>query len=545
MNVNRMAWRDIWHSPTAWAAGVVLAITMLAAWARLDQLGSWGFWRDEAQCIFIAQKSFPSGIVHALLHEAHPPLYYSLQHAWIGLVGWSEFRIRLLSAVLGIATVPALFIIGRRFFGTWAGLGAALFGALAPLHVAVSQTARMYSLLALLALLSMGFLYEAWQRGGWWWAGYVICTIGLLYTHNWGLFLLIAQNGFALWRFVRRGEPSGRPYRAWMIAQAIVGLCYLPWVFALLQQVQIIAVLPFVPVPSPAEKLWQLAGDLLVPWPAMLIWLGLLALGLWPRQRVSSVGEADGALALVIWCAFGTLGLGLLVSLRTYGQVPSYTALSAWPALCLLLGRGLAQLSIRLEDLILAWKTRFSEARAPAANPSMKNDGYAWITIPVVIIMAFFSMQGLGRARFMFRSTLREVAWRVEQQAGPDDVIVIAPDYLAPTFNMYFRGKQSQIAFPWVMRRLEEIDCVGWNDRWLRAAEAVPATLDEIETRLGQAGRLWLIAALDEFPEEEVYYGQIRRLKGELDARYRLERVIDEFRNATEWADIYVYSRPS
>jgi len=122
-------------------------------------------------------------------------------------------------------------------------------------------------------------------------------------------------------------------------------------------------------------------------------------------------------------------------------------------------------------------------------------------------------------------------------------MIVIAPDYIATTFNTYYHGPGAQVAFPWTMRRLEEIDCVGWNDRWNRAAEAVPATLSEIERQLGPDGQIWLVASLAEFPDEEAYYGQIRSLKAQLDVRYRLDQSLTGFRNGAETADVFVYSR--
>ncbi|MGQ9516735.1 MAG: hypothetical protein ACUVT1_05670, partial [Anaerolineae bacterium] len=198
-----------------------------------------------------------------------------------------------------------------------------------------------------------------------------------------------------------------------------------------------------------------------------------------------------------------------------YGQVPSYVTMAAFPALCLLFGRGLVGI-----------------------RP-------AWLSLPLGVLLVVFSLQALPRAQFMFRSTLREVAAAIEERAGPADVILIAPDYLATTFNMYYHGSQPQIAFPWTMGRLEEIDCVGWNGRWRRAAEAVPATLEEVEERLGAGGRLWFITALDEFPDDEAYYGQVRRLKRELDAHYMLMESIKRFRGGMEWADIYVYRRRS
>lgn len=489
------------------AAGIAV-LTLAAAWLRLDGLGDSGLWRDEAQCIFIAQKSFPAGIVEALLHEAHPPLYYALQHFWIPLVGWTEFRIRLLSAFFGILTIPLLYIAGRRFFGPWAGLGAALWATVSPLHIMVSRTARMYSLLAFLSLLSLYLLYEAWHRGGWArWAGYILVTTAALYTHNWALFLLIAHNGFALWMLIRRRE-WGRRLAPWVLTQIIIGLAYLPWFFDVLKQIPIIAVLPFVPVPTPAEKLAQMAGDLLANGPAMALWLILFLIGMWPAED-----RRDGALGLTLLSGLGTLAIGLLVSLRTYGQAPSYVAMVAFPALALLLGRGLSRI-----------------------RP-------AWLALPLAVGVVFFSARDMDARAFMFTSTLREVAQAVEQQAGPEDVIVIAPDYIATTFNTYYHGDQPQIAFPWTMGRLEEIDCVGWNARWERAAEAVPATIAAVEASLGENGRLWFIAAPDEFPGDEEYYGQIRRLKSELDAHFQLETANTQFRRGAEWADIYVYRR--
>jgi SAM-dependent methyltransferase len=330
-------WRPVW----TW--GALSILVALGTWARMDGLGDWGLWRDEAQCVFIAQKAFPAGIVDALLGEAHPPLYYSLQHFWMQLVGWSEFRIRFLSVIFGILLIPALFIAGRRLFGTGAGLGAAVFGALAPLHVAVSQTARMYSLLALLALLSVWFLFEAWQRGGWWWAGYVLATLGVLYTHNWALFLVVAQNAFAFWMMLTRQTFRSRVL-PWVGIQGSIGVLFMPWFVMILQQIPIISVLPFVPRLAPVDTLWRVGGDLLAAWPALLLWLAALALAIWPRMKWEpATEERDGALALAVWCSLGALAIGLIVSLQTYGGAPSYVTLVAFPALCLLLGRGLVR----------------------------------------------------------------------------------------------------------------------------------------------------------------------------------------------------------
>jgi hypothetical protein len=496
-----------------WLAAGVLAITLVGGWLRLHDLSDRSLWRDEAQCISIAQIPSPSGIVDALRHEAHPPFYYILQHYWMQLAGRTEYGERLLSVLPAIAMLPLLFLVGCRWFGALAGLAAALICATAPMQIALSQSVRGYSWLALLSLLSIWLLHLSWLRGGWRWAGYVAVTGAVVYTHNWGLFLVLAQNGFALWRLLLRAEWKTRLW-PWIGSQAVLGLLYLPWALVLQGQIGTIAVLPFDEVPTASQTMWGLAGEVLAPWPAFLLWVAVLTMGLAPRRPTENRGAQESVgLALSVFCSLGVVATGLPVSLATYGAVPSYVISAALPALYLLLGRGMARLRPK------------------------------WLIVPVATLALLCSLAGIGRAKYAYTSTLREVAAAVQRQAGPADVIVIAPEYLSPTFNAYFHGEQRQIAFPWVMRRQERIDCVGWNDRWKRAAAAVPATLDVIAERLGDTGRVWLVADIESFPADTLYYGQIRRLKTELDSRYAPVATVDRFRGAPEWAAVYVYAR--
>jgi hypothetical protein len=136
-------------------------------------------------------------------------------------------------------------------------------------------------------------------------------------------------------------------------------------------------------------------------------------------------------------------------------------------------------------------------------------------------------------------SSLREVARYVEQNAGHSDIILIAPDYLAPTFNYYYQGDQTQIAFPWLFRRVENMDWLNWAGRRSQAAEAVTYTLGYI-AEAGPEGRVWLIAPLLAYPGDP-FFDQIRALKAELDQRYRLVETIERFRGPVETADILIY----
>ena len=92
--------------------------------------------------------------------DIHPPLYYALLHAWAALLGTGPAALRLLSLVVGVLTIPLLYLVARRMLSTRAALLAALLLTISPLHVYYSQEVRMYGLVA---LLSVGVLAAAWR----------------------------------------------------------------------------------------------------------------------------------------------------------------------------------------------------------------------------------------------------------------------------------------------------------------------------------------------------------------------------------------------
>lgn len=120
-------------------------------------------------------------------------LYYYLLHVWVRL-GDSEFVVRCFSAVAGVLTVPFMYSLGRRMFGTRVALiGAAFLGANA-FHIKYSQEARGYSLVVLLVTLSTLFFVRAVEhqlRNDW--IGYVLTGTLAVYAHFFGVLVLAAQ----------------------------------------------------------------------------------------------------------------------------------------------------------------------------------------------------------------------------------------------------------------------------------------------------------------------------------------------------------------
>jgi mannosyltransferase len=126
----------------------------VAAALRFGFLDQQSYWFDEAVTVQLVHKSLPD-MLSALPHtESTPPLYYVLAWGWSRIFGSGEVGLRSLSALLGTATVPVSFAVGRLFVSRRAGLFAAAVVASSPLLVWYSQEARSYALLGFLSALS-------------------------------------------------------------------------------------------------------------------------------------------------------------------------------------------------------------------------------------------------------------------------------------------------------------------------------------------------------------------------------------------------------
>jgi len=113
-------------------------------------------WLDEAVTVLSASQPLLD-VIRTQVREAAPPLYYLLLHFGIGFLGDDAVALRGLSAVLGAALAPGLFLVGRRLFGPTAAALAATLALLSPLHVFYSQQIRMYALFPVLTLAFFAF----------------------------------------------------------------------------------------------------------------------------------------------------------------------------------------------------------------------------------------------------------------------------------------------------------------------------------------------------------------------------------------------------
>lgn len=130
---------------------LLVGITLLAAGLRLYRLGTWSFWIDE---MFTVQRAQSSLNLATILSE-WPPLSILLTGGALSLLGVNEWSARLVPALVGIASVPALYLPTRKVFGPAVAVLSALLLALSPWHIYWSQNARFYTSLMLLSSLAL------------------------------------------------------------------------------------------------------------------------------------------------------------------------------------------------------------------------------------------------------------------------------------------------------------------------------------------------------------------------------------------------------
>src|ERR1700722_2916169 len=190
-------------------AAVLVALTVLAALLRLTTLSLQSFWLDEGYTLRLLQMPFEQMLRTVPKTESTPYLYYAVAWVWTRAFGFSEYGIRSLSALAGIATVPVVYLAARWLAGRRAAAIAGLLVAVSPVMVWFSQEARAYAMATLLSALTVlcvvGYVRSRRSR---WLAGCAACAALGLATHYFVAFVVLGELVW-LWRTAPRDRRLG------------------------------------------------------------------------------------------------------------------------------------------------------------------------------------------------------------------------------------------------------------------------------------------------------------------------------------------------
>ena len=466
-----------------------LLILLLAFALRVYRLDAQSIWYDEGLSIALAEQS-PAQTVTLSASTDHPPLHALLLGVWIRLAGNSDFSVRFLSVSLGVIVVALAYVLGC-LFDPRAGLIGAGLTALSPLAVYYSQETRGYMLLTAL-ILAAAIACVKWLSGdtrrsiG---MGYAAALIAALYTHYFAAFAWAAFNVavvvIAVYRWVvhRRGAAAGmsltllqrsgngkaqskgespashvpvsRQLANWLTLQAIILVCFLPWLPSAIAQVGSNATY------FPGRVTWEtVVGD---------------------TWRAFSVGERGDA-SIVGWVWSILIAIGLIAafagSIRHGG--PTHSS-----------GHRQAQRNANMRTLRL----RVSVAMLLPLFiiiPLMLMSGLAWLkpkfapryllpSLPAFVVLASLGVAQLIdglRSRFcrlasiglvigltlpladaasllsmytdpaLARPDERAVAAYVASHAEPTDAIILLGGHQAPAFEHYYHGPAAIVPLP-------------------------------------------------------------------------------------------------
>lgn len=136
----------------------VTVITALGLTLRLWGINNQSLWSDEISSITRIHTGIGAILAAGYRDEPNPPLYYLLLWGWDTLFGDREIAARMLSALLGAATIPLVYATGVLVAGRRAGAISALLFAGAVIQIEYGQEVRQYALLVFaLSIALYGF----------------------------------------------------------------------------------------------------------------------------------------------------------------------------------------------------------------------------------------------------------------------------------------------------------------------------------------------------------------------------------------------------
>lgn len=454
--------------------GAILAGVLLVAIAFRFVTKS-DLWLDEALTVNIAHAPL-SDLVELLKRDGAPPLYYLLLHGWMAIFGTGDVAARALSGVLGILSLPLAYFAGARLGGSdpvrrrWVAWSAVLVVASSPYAIRYSSEARMYMLAMVLVLAGYLAIWRAVERPS---VGRLIpvalVTGALLYTQYWAFFLVGVVGVSQLWLVWRRKGEERRTALRILIAIAIGGLLFVPWLPTFAYQMQHTGTpwdTPTSPPTNAALGFIDFAGGRQIEGWTLVLPLVLLAIvALVARARDRFQMDVDlRTFPGVRWeWLVGALTLfgGLSLSFFAGSGFQSRYAAVMYPFFALAVAFGV----VALGD---------------------KRLRYGVLTF--VVVLGFI---GGVRNVATNRTQAHEVADEISAVARPGDVVAYCPDQVGPDVSRLLPDGLGveQKTFP----KFESPKFVDWVDYADRNAKASP---DEFaQGILDQAGdhRIWYV----------------------------------------------------
>lgn len=327
----------------------LLVIVLIGAGLRFIALDA-ALSHDEWYTLdLVARDTFQD--MNAQMHaDVHLPFYFYLVKAFSAVAGVSDVSLRILSVLLGVAGIVAFGSFTRNNFGDTIAILASSILAVSVFHVAYSQVARMYSLMFLLAVISLSAFFDVIYSRKPPFVLWAAANVALLYTHAFAAFFVLFEAITLFWLRGKIRNPN-------KVLNIIFIFCVMAVPFGLFVIRQIALKLTgnsysnWMPQTTPGElynSFGAFASSSLLVVPFLLI----IGLFLWQYRRILWNGRGERVQILLInllICFFLPMVITLITPLYAYRYY-----ILAYPAFIILLSLALYGLSRINKQLVYA-----------------------------------------------------------------------------------------------------------------------------------------------------------------------------------------------
>ncbi|MGO9642691.1 MAG: glycosyltransferase family 39 protein [Candidatus Acidiferrales bacterium] len=446
-----------------WIPIALVGVTLLAAALRLHALAAKSFWYDEGLSVQVARLSWPDFARALWFREGNMSLYCLLLRGWM-LLGSSESWLRSLSVLFGVATIPVLYSLGRRLFGSRVGIAAATLMTVNVAHVAYSQQARSYSLTVFCVTLGMLCFVRYVECGGTSYGGaWCIASALSVYAHFFAGLVVLAE--FLSLFFLRRSDFSWSGFFRYVRY----------WAYML--------------VPAAAIVLFGGGGQ--------LTWLSPLTRTYFAYFVTHLIGNGGYWLALLYGAALILAGRAVWNVARKEGRSTQlWRHALAWLAWIVPIGlvvlAGLWRPLFLLRYLLICLPGLFLVAAVGICRLK-----WNWMAGLSVVVIAALSLQGVrsyyARDFDLNRDDWRDAARALLAQAQPGDAALFYVPIGRMTYE-YYRSLDGKTAGPEVLYPAHAPGRVDYRDF---IVEPLGESLQGVRL---DAPRVWLVLDLTETP---------------------------------------------
>ncbi|HLG22889.1 MAG TPA: hypothetical protein VI382_08730 [Candidatus Manganitrophaceae bacterium] len=449
----------------AWISAILATAAIFLLHIRfMNHAGA--LWRDEVSMIDLAGAPSLGELWRSLEYDSFPVLSLLLTRLWSG-TGWgaSDSGLRGFGLLVGVAILGALWLNARRPRRSPPVISLLLFG-LSPLAIRVGDAVRPYGLGIFFILLTFGLVWRFVEKPTP--VRFAAASLAAVLSAQ-----SLYQNAFLILAVCLGGMTVTLRNGMWKRSAAVAGiglaaaLSLVPYL-GIIKKAQDWAILNQSPVDL--ELIWGVLSEALsAPAPFMLwVWGGLFIVGFFIPvfyffKPPSGASEQEADMALFGATTMVTGAVGFIFFLEWAGVPPQ-----PWYFLPMM---GVAAVSV---DAILSGKM----------ERSVWGPAFSLLMIPFLLFPVWQKVP-------MRQTNIDLVAFKLQESAKKEDMIVLSDWYYGVSFQRYYKGEASWGAIP----PIEDLTIHRYDllKKQMASPDPIQPVLSKIAETLTAGNRVWLV----------------------------------------------------